>query len=117
MSIYFSGANRVASMLTVTSSSLTYQLPYALSVAAAVRVGNLIGAQHVPIARIASIVSVGLGGCVGLFNSLLLVLNKGHWGELFTKEKEVVEMVANIVRPFSSTSTISFRKTDGTNAS
>jgi MatE len=82
---------------SVTSSSLTYQLPYALSVAAAVRVGNLVGAQHIGIARVSALVAVSMSVGVGFFNSLLLVLNKGHWGELFSGEKEVVDIVASIV--------------------
>lgn len=88
----------------MTTSSLTYQLAYALSAAAAVRVGNLIGAQFIPLAKLSTTVAMILGACIGLLNSTILVLARKHWGKMFSGEQVVIDAVAEIVRFFFSLS-------------
>ena len=84
------------SVLLVTSS-ITFQLPYAISVAAAVRVGNLLGANQPRIAKISSQMAgiVALGA--GLLNSAVLVIFRNQWGFLFSSEPEVVRLVSNVL--------------------
>ncbi|KDN44750.1 MATE efflux family protein [Tilletiaria anomala UBC 951] len=86
------------SVLLVTSS-ITYQLPYAIAVAGAVRVGNLLGANKPAYARLSSSTSLFIGLASGVANSAALVSLRGSWGWLFSGDKEVVDLVADIL-PF-----------------
>ncbi|KAL8280344.1 hypothetical protein RQP46_007261 [Phenoliferia psychrophenolica] len=83
--------------LAVTSASLFYQIPYALSVAGAVRVGNLLGAQRPNRARVASRVTMYIAVIVAGANSSALVLARHSWGKLFSSEDEVIQVVAGVL--------------------
>ncbi|SCV69552.1 BQ2448_2572 [Microbotryum intermedium] len=86
-----------AQSVLLTSASLFYQIPYALSVAAAVRAGNLLGAQRPDTARITSYATMTLAIGVAGINSVLLVIFRHRWGLLFSSEKEVIEVVASVL--------------------
>ncbi|KDE03350.1 hypothetical protein MVLG_06157 [Microbotryum lychnidis-dioicae p1A1 Lamole] len=86
-----------AQSVLLTSASLFYQIPYALSVAAAVRAGNLLGAQRPDTARMTSYATMTLAIGVAGINSLLLVVFRHRWGLLFSSEKEVIEVVASVL--------------------
>ncbi|WFD29100.1 hypothetical protein MSPP1_000105 [Malassezia sp. CBS 17886] len=84
------------SVLLITSS-ITYQLPYGASVAASVRVGNLLGARHPNGAKMASSASLILSYAVGVLNSSVVFLARKHWGFLFSSDPVVVSMVADVL--------------------
>lgn len=82
-----------AQSVLLTSASLTYQVPYSLAVAAAVRAGSksslrsaekpladlavltdLLGAQRPKTARVTSRATLALAICVAGFNSIMLVI-------------------------------------------
>lgn len=87
-----------AQSVLLVSSSITYQLPFAMSVATAVRVGNLLGAGHAADARISAWVSLALSLLVGTANSLLFLVFRKQWGSMFSTDPQVVQLVARIVR-------------------
>lgn len=86
-----------AQSVLLTTASLFYQCQYALSVAAAVRIGNLLGAQKPHLARLASRMTILIAVIVSAFNSLVLVLFRGVWGRLFSSEPSIVKIVATVL--------------------
>ncbi|KAK4156532.1 ethionine resistance-conferring protein 1 [Chaetomidium leptoderma] len=83
-----------AQSVLVTVTSTTFQIPFPLSIAGSTRVANLIGAKLVDAAKTSAKVSVVGGALVGLFNVTLLVVFRYHIPLLFTRDKEVIELVA-----------------------
>ncbi|GJN93150.1 hypothetical protein Rhopal_006197-T1 [Rhodotorula paludigena] len=86
-----------AQSVLLTSASFFYNLAYALSVAAAVRVGNLLGAQKPHLARIASRVTIVIAVIASAVNSVLLILLRRSWGTLFTSEPEIINLVSDVL--------------------
>ncbi|KAM0746448.1 MATE efflux family protein [Meredithblackwellia eburnea MCA 4105] len=86
-----------AQSILLTSASLFYQIPYALSVAGAVRVGNLLGAQRPIRAQTASRVTMAIAAVVACINSIVLVLARHSWGGLFSSEPDVIAIVARVL--------------------
>ncbi|GAA5939098.1 MATE family efflux transporter [Sporobolomyces koalae] len=86
-----------AQSVLLTTASLFYQCQYALSVAAAVRIGNLLGAQKPHLARLASRMTILIAVIVSAFNSIVLVLFRGVWGRLFSSEPSIVGIVATVL--------------------
>lgn len=81
------------SVLLVTSS-LMFQMPYALATATAVRVGNLLGAYAAKHAYVAVRVAMMVAFVAGLCNMLFLVIARNYWGLLFTSDKQVIHIIA-----------------------
>lgn len=73
-SSYLGPTALAAQSILLTSASLFYQIPYALSVASAVRTGNLLGLQNPKLARTTSRVSMALSMIIAVTNSGLLIL-------------------------------------------
>lgn len=86
-----------AQSVLLVSSSVTYQLPFGASVATAVRVGNLLGANRPDEARISSRVSLILSLAMGGLNSALFLIFRSQWGWLFSSDIEVVKLVYHIL--------------------
>jgi MATE family multidrug resistance protein len=86
-----------AQSVLTTSASFFYQVPYALSVAAAVRVGNLLGAQRPGLARTASRVTMLVAIAIAGVNSILLLCLRYRWGRFFSSEPEVIQVVADVL--------------------
>ncbi|GAA5836748.1 hypothetical protein JCM9279_007648 [Rhodotorula babjevae] len=86
-----------AQSVLLTSASFFYQVQYALSVAAAVRIGNLLGAQKPHLARIASRCTIFIAIAVSALNSVLLILVRHRWGSLFSSEPEIIRIVAKVL--------------------
>lgn len=94
---YLGTDNLGANSVLGTSASLLYQLPYGLTVAAAVRVGNLVGARLPYAAKASAKMAWILSVVIGLFNSALLLALKKNWGRLFSNDDRVVEIVASVI--------------------
>lgn len=62
-----------AQSVLLTSASCFYQVPYSLSVAAAVRVGNLLGGQRPRTAKVTSRVTLYLATGIAGVNSIMLI--------------------------------------------
>ncbi|SJX62137.1 uncharacterized protein SRS1_12986 [Sporisorium reilianum f. sp. reilianum] len=86
-----------AQSVLLVSSSVTYQLPFGASVATAVRVGNLLGANRPDEAKISSRVSLILSLAMGGLNSALFLIFRRQWGWLFSSDLEVISLVEYIL--------------------
>lgn len=74
------GTNAIAAQaILLQSSSLTYQLPFSVSVATSVRVGNLLGARRDKDAMISAYIAMGMALLVGIFNSSILFFFRKNW--------------------------------------
>jgi multidrug resistance protein, MATE family len=87
---------------------MTYQIPFAVSVALSTRVGNLLGATLGDAARVASNVGCVVSATVGLLNgyfpiqkviniSFVLYFLRGKWGYLFSDDVEVIKLVIDVM--------------------
>lgn len=83
-----------AQSIITTTSSLLYQVPFAMSIAASTRVANFIGASLGDAAKITKRVSMICMFTIGFLNSLALYIFRYHIGNLFSNDPEVVHLVA-----------------------
>ena len=86
-----------AQSVLLVSSSVTYQLPFGASVATAVRVGNLLGANRAREAKISSSVALIISLVMGGINSGLYLIFRKQWGWMFSSDVEVVRLVDQIL--------------------
>lgn len=86
-----------AQSILSTITTLTFQVPFPLSIAGSTRVANLIGATLVGAARTAAKVSLSGAVIVGLMNMTLLSSLRSYIPRLFTSDDEVIAMVARVL--------------------
>ena len=80
-----------------TTSSSTYQLPSALSVAVSVRVGNLLGEQKSENLSITTKAALTASNIIAFINSLIFIVFRKDIGRLFTHDEEVIKLVSKII--------------------
>jgi MATE family multidrug resistance protein len=94
------GVSELAShQIVLNLAALSFMVPLGVSIGAATRVGNLIGAEDLPAARRALWLSQGLGAGWALLAGSLFVLFKDSLPKLFTEDVAVVNAAAAIL-PF-----------------
>lgn len=94
------GTVELAAQSTVLSvASLTYMLPFSVSIASATRVANFIGGRNVEGARIATRVAMIAAVLVATFNCFLLILLRKQLAILFTDDPDVLAMVIHLFAP------------------
>lgn len=81
----------------LVSASTSYQLSFAISAAASVRIGNLVGSGNAFRARAAAYVALLLVMCTGSFSSMVFLIFRKSWGYLFNGDAEVVNLVAEVL--------------------
>jgi MATE family multidrug resistance protein len=86
-----------AQSILSTISSITFQIPFPLSIAGSTRVANLIGATLVDAARTAAKVTLSGAVIVGVLNMVLLSSLRYSLAGLFTSDEKVIEMVATVL--------------------
>ena len=86
-----------AQAVLVTITTLTYQIPFPVSIAASTRIANLIGATLADAAKTTARVAAIGATAVGLFNAVGLSLLRNHIPHLFTNDPEVIALVANVL--------------------
>jgi MATE family multidrug resistance protein len=94
---YFGVTVLAAQSVLATLTSLTFQIPFPLSIAASTRVANLIGATLTDAARISTRVAFFAAILVGLLNVTLLSSLKEYIPRLFTNDKDVIAIVSKIL--------------------
>jgi multidrug resistance protein, MATE family len=96
-SSYFGVTALAAQSVLATLTSLTFQIPFPLSIAASTRIANLIGATLADAAK----TSAKVAGCaaiiVGLFNVALLSALRSYIPRLFTSDPDVIAIVSAIL--------------------
>ncbi|ATY65309.1 MATE efflux family [Cordyceps militaris] len=80
-----------------TLTSISYQIPFPMSIAASTRVANLIGAGLVDAAKITAKVTFWLAASISIFNFFVFVLFRYQLPLLFTNDKEVIGLVAQVM--------------------
>ncbi|KAI9367448.1 mate-domain-containing protein [Aspergillus egyptiacus] len=96
-SSYLGTTPLAAQSVLATISSITYQIPFTLSISASTRVANLIGATLVKAARTTAKVAMWGSLLVGLLNMIFLSLLRYYIPRLFTSDDEVIELVARVL--------------------
>jgi len=98
-----------AHTVALTIASLTFMLPLGVSIAACVRVGNLIGAGKPRDAQRASWVAFALGAGVMAITAVVFLVGRFRLPRLFSADPEVV-LAASVVLPIAA----AFQVFDGT---
>ncbi|PNY26065.1 transporter [Tolypocladium capitatum] len=88
-----------AQSVLATLATISYQIPFPLSIAASTRVANLIGAGLVDAAKTTARVTFVAACLVGLFNLTIYSTLRYRLPILFTDDDEVIALVAQIL-PF-----------------
>lgn len=100
--LYFGTVELAAQSAVGSIASLTYMVPFAVSIAASTRIANFIGGQNIFSAKKATNTSLVLGLVVACLNGLVLWSAKGFIAGLFTKDEEVVELIKRLLNPLVS---------------
>lgn len=96
-SSYLGTSELAAQSILSTISSITWQIPFPLSIAGSTRVANLIGATLVGAAKTSAKVSFCGATIVGLFNMILLSSLRSYIPMLFSSDPEVIDIVAEVL--------------------
>lgn len=96
-SSYLGTSELAAQSILGTIASITWQIPFPLSIAGSTRIANLIGASLVDAAKVSAKVSFCGAVIVGMFNMLLLSSLRSYIPRLFSSDPEVVEIVAQVL--------------------
>ncbi|KAJ5184107.1 hypothetical protein N7492_001723 [Penicillium capsulatum] len=96
-SSYLGTTALAAQSILSTISSITWQIPFPLSIAGSTRVANLIGATLVGAAKTSAKVSFCGAVIVGLFNMVLLSSLRSYIPMLFSSDPEVIDLVAQVL--------------------
>lgn len=96
-SSYLGTSELAAQSILSTISSITWQIPFPLSIAGSTRVANLIGASLVGAARTSAKVSFCGATIVGLFNMVLLSSLRSYIPMLFSSDPDVIDIVAEVL--------------------
>ncbi|KAL7917495.1 putative MATE efflux family protein subfamily [Trichoderma austrokoningii] len=92
------GSDYLAAQSVVsTIASISYQIPFPMSIAASTRVANLIGAGLVDAARMTGKVTFVIHCILGLLNFALYSSLRFHLPLLFTDDETVISIVASIL--------------------
>lgn len=96
-SSYLGTSALAAQSVLATITSMTFQIPFPLSIAGSTRIANLIGASLVPAAKMAAKVSMSAAVVVGILNMLVLSTLRSYIPLLFSSEPEVIQLVAEVL--------------------
>ncbi|KAK3677471.1 hypothetical protein LTR37_021531, partial [Vermiconidia calcicola] len=96
-SSYFGVTVLAAQSVLATLTSITFMIPFPLSIAASTRVANLIGATLADAAKLTTRVAFVGAFIIGLFNVTLLSALKDYIPYLFTSDPEVVRITSDIL--------------------
>ena len=80
--------------IAINLASLAFMIHVGIGGAAATRVGNAIGRQDMPGARLAALSSLALGVAVAVACALLLALFPAQLARFYTRDREVIAMAA-----------------------
>ena len=94
---YFGTVTLASQSVLATLTSLTFQIPFPLSIAGSTRVANLIGATLADAAKVSTRVTFSAAVVVGIMNVTLLSALKDYIPQLFTNDKEVIRVVSEIL--------------------
>lgn len=85
-----------AQSILLSTASILFQVPQAMGIATAVRVGNLLGAGRPFEARLAALLAIGMAILASLFNSFILIFFRRQIALVFNTDPEVVATVMGL---------------------
>ncbi|KAH3661701.1 hypothetical protein OGAPHI_006552 [Ogataea philodendri] len=97
LSSYLGTVPLAAQSVITTMASLTYQVPYGVSIAASTRVANYLGAELPKEARIAAKMVFVLTAFIAVVDTSLLLLGRRQIANLFSNNKDVIEVVSSVL--------------------
>lgn len=97
MSSRFGSEYLAAQSVLATVTTISYQIPFPMSIAASTRIANLIGAGLVDAAKTTGVVAFAAACVIGIFNLALYGGLRYYIPLLFTKDPEVIELVATVI--------------------
>ncbi|KAJ6616409.1 mate-domain-containing protein [Mycena sp. CBHHK59/15] len=83
--------------ILLSSASTTYQAPFALSVAASVRIGNLLGELKPGRAKVAANTAILMALGISVIFSTMFMVFRTKWAYLFNDDPVVVQLVSSIL--------------------
>lgn len=86
-----------AQSVLATVTSISFQIPFPVSIAASTRIANLIGAGLVDAAKTTGRVTFVAVSIIGLLNLTFFVVFRYYIPMLFTKDPDVIELVAAVI--------------------
>ncbi|KAM0393932.1 hypothetical protein ACHAQC_005660 [Fusarium culmorum] len=86
-----------AQSVVTTITTLSYEIPFPMSIAASTRIANLIGAGLVEPAKKTGVVTFAAACLIGMFNLTLYTTLRYKLPLLFTKDDDVIELVAAVM--------------------
>ncbi|KAI8519853.1 hypothetical protein Bbelb_031100 [Branchiostoma belcheri] len=89
--------NLAAQGIIMTINSLNYMIPFAMGIAASIRVGNELGAGNAAQTKLAAKVSIFSFCCYAFVASIVLVSSRHVLGSVFTNNKEVVRLIGEVL--------------------
>ncbi|ODV79643.1 MATE efflux family protein [Suhomyces tanzawaensis NRRL Y-17324] len=99
---YF-GTTELAAQSTVSSiASLTYMVPFAVSIASSTRIANFIGGQNIHAAKCATNTGLFAALIVASCNCLVLFTFKQEIAQLFSSDEEVTALIVQLFNPLVS---------------
>ena len=100
-SSYFGVLALASQSILLSSSILTYCVPFGLAVACSTRIGTYVGAAYLKSAKTASNAGLILGLSLALFNCIVLLATKSVWAYVFTNDPDVVLEVSQVMPIFA----------------
>ncbi len=94
---FISTSHLAAQSVLGTLATLTWQIPFPISIAASTRIANLIGATLPDCAKVTAQVTLVAACIVGLLNVTLLSTLRGYIPRLFTSDPEVIALAADVL--------------------
>jgi MATE family multidrug resistance protein len=94
---YFGTTVLAAQSVVVTATSITWQIPFPVSIATSTRIANLIGASLPEAAKVSAKVGMYMSAVIGVFNFLVLALLRNQIPRLFSSDPEVIAIVAHVL--------------------
>ncbi|KAF5665021.1 ethionine resistance [Fusarium circinatum] len=86
-----------AQSVVTTITTLSYEIPFPMSIAASTRIANLIGAGLVEPAKMTGVVAFVAACIIGMFNLTLYTTLRYQLPLLFTKDDDVIDLVAAVM--------------------
>ncbi|PSK38059.1 hypothetical protein B9Z65_1250 [Elsinoe australis] len=96
-SSYISATHLATQSILSTVSAITFQVPFAVSIASSTRIANLIGATLVEPAKVSARVSFYVALIVGILNMLLLIVLRQYLPWAFTSDPDVAELTMKVL--------------------
>ncbi|KAL8712963.1 MAG: hypothetical protein Q9220_002823 [cf. Caloplaca sp. 1 TL-2023] len=96
-SSYLGTTHLAAQSILGTLCSITFQIPFSISIAASTRIANLIGAGLADAARKTAKVALCAAAVVGLLDVILVSCLRGLIPRLFSSDTDVIDLAAAIV--------------------